>query len=91
MKPLSAWPVEQRRGIIGVLTDIDDTLTTDGAITPDAASALAQLKAAGLHVVAITGRPIGWCEPFARVMQSAAPRRGRLTPWWQRTEPSPTP
>lgn len=66
MKPLSAWPIEQRRGIIGVLTDIDDTLTTDGAITPDAASALAQLKAAGLHVVAITGRPIGWCEPFAR-------------------------
>lgn len=66
MKPLSAWPIEQRRGIIGVLTDIDDTLTTDGAITPDAASALAQLKGAGLHVVAITGRPIGWCEPFAR-------------------------
>ena len=66
MKPLSAWPLEQRRDIVGVLTDIDDTLTTDGAITPDAASALAQLKAAGLHVVAITGRPIGWCEPFAR-------------------------
>lgn len=66
MKPLSAWPLQQRRRIVGVLTDIDDTLTTDGAITPDAVSALAQLKAAGLHVVAITGRPIGWCEPFAK-------------------------
>jgi HAD superfamily hydrolase (TIGR01484 family) len=48
------------------LTDIDDTLTTGGCITPDALAALAQLKAAGLHVIAITGRPMGWSEPFAR-------------------------
>lgn len=50
---------------VGVFTDIDDTLTTDGAITPDALQALADLKAAGLHVVPITGRPVGWSEPFA--------------------------
>jgi len=49
---------------IGVFTDIDDTLTTEGAITPDALQALAALKAAGLHVVPITGRPVGWSEPF---------------------------
>jgi HAD superfamily hydrolase (TIGR01484 family) len=48
-----------------VFTDIDDTLTTDGAITPDALQALADLQAAGLHVVPITGRPVGWSEPFA--------------------------
>lgn len=66
MKPLSAWPLEHRHGLIGVFTDIDDTLTTDGAITPDALDALTALKAAGLYVVAITGRPIGWCEPFAK-------------------------
>jgi HAD superfamily hydrolase (TIGR01484 family) len=65
MKPLSAWPLEARRQIIGVFTDIDDTLTTDGAITPDALQALHDLKAAGLHVIAITGRPVGWSEPFA--------------------------
>lgn len=64
MKPLSDWPVEARRNIIGVFTDIDDTLTTDGAITPDALQALADLKAAGLHVIPITGRPVGWSEPF---------------------------
>jgi len=28
--------------------------------------ALAELKAAGLHVVPITGRPVGWSEPFAQ-------------------------
>ena len=47
MKPLQEWPAAQRRQIIGVFTDIDDTLTTDGAITPDALQALHELKAAG--------------------------------------------
>src|SRR5438132_14413413 len=54
------------RRIDGVFTDIDDTLTTEGAITAEALDALAQLHAAGVHVVAITGRPVGWSEPFAR-------------------------
>ena len=66
MKPLADWPVEQRRNIIGVFTDIDDTLTTHGRITPDALQALVDLKAAGLHVIPITGRPVGWSEPFAK-------------------------
>jgi HAD superfamily hydrolase (TIGR01484 family) len=66
MRPLADWPAEARHGIAGVFTDIDDTLTTEGAITPDALQALAELKAAGLHVIPITGRPIGWSEPFAR-------------------------
>jgi HAD superfamily hydrolase (TIGR01484 family) len=65
MLPLSSWPAAERRGIVGVFTDIDDTLTTEGAITPDALQALAQLKAAGLYVIAITGRPVGWGLPFA--------------------------
>ena len=64
MRPLSSWLVP--RPIVGIFTDIDDTLTTEGAITPDALQALADLKAAGLHVVPITGRPVGWSEPFAQ-------------------------
>ena len=63
--PLASWPQPTRARVTGVLTDIDDTLTTDGAITPDALQAMADLKAAGLHVIAITGRPVGWSEPFA--------------------------
>jgi HAD superfamily hydrolase (TIGR01484 family) len=66
MTPLLYWPASERRGLLGVFTDIDDTLTTGGAITPDALQALGALQAAGLQVIAITGRPIGWCEPFAR-------------------------
>lgn len=50
----------------GVLTDIDDTLTRDGHIEPEALAALHTLRAAGVPVVAITGRPVGWSEPFAQ-------------------------
>lgn len=65
MQELSTWPANERAQIFGVFTDIDDTLTNEGAITPDALQALADLKAAGLHVIPITGRPVGWSEPFA--------------------------
>ena len=65
MLDLIHWPTDARRKVVGILTDIDDTLTTHGAITPDALQALAQLKAVGLHVIPITGRPVGWSEPFA--------------------------
>jgi HAD superfamily hydrolase (TIGR01484 family) len=65
MKPLSFWPQSAREKIVGVFTDIDDTLTTEGAITPDALQALHSLKAKGLMVIPITGRPVGWSIPFA--------------------------
>lgn len=65
-RPWSELPAAAACATLGVLTDIDDTLTTAGAITPDALSALARLKAAGIPVIAITGRPMGWSEPFAR-------------------------
>ena len=65
MQPLSTWPLVDRQKIVGVFTDIDDTLTTEGVITPDALEALHNLKAAGLMVIPITGRPVGWSMPFA--------------------------
>ena len=66
---LSAWadvPHPALRARRGVLTDIDDTLTRDGAIEPAALSALHQLAAAQIPVIAITGRPAGWSEAFAQ-------------------------
>lgn len=59
-------------GVHGVMTDIDDTLTRDGAIEPAALAALEQLAAGGVPVVAITGRPAGWSEAFARQWPVAA-------------------
>jgi HAD superfamily hydrolase (TIGR01484 family) len=76
MQALSDWPLAARQDLLGVFTDIDDTLTTEGAITSDALQALAALQAAGLAVIAITGRPIGWCEPLI----NGDTERG-LAPW----------
>ena len=54
------------------MTDIDDTLTRDGVIEPAALAALHALREAGVPVLAITGRPAGWSEPFARRWPVAA-------------------
>ncbi len=64
MQALANWSAAQH--MLGVFTDIDDTLTTDGIVTPDAWQALAELKSAGLQVIPITGRPAGWSQPFAQ-------------------------
>ncbi len=70
--PWSACPPLLLSGVAGVLTDIDDTLTRDGAIEPAALAALVQLAQAQVPVVAITGRPMGWSKPFARDWPVAA-------------------
>jgi hypothetical protein len=50
-----------------VLTDIDDTLTTHGQLHAVAYAALERLRAAGLLVIPVTGRPAGWCDHIARM------------------------
>jgi len=65
MKPLHER--SPKHPIDGLLTDIDDTLTTDGRLSADAYAALESLQAAGLRVVPVTGRPAGWCDHIARM------------------------
>jgi HAD superfamily hydrolase (TIGR01484 family) len=67
MQPLAAMPPAVRAGIRGVLTDIDDTLSTHGRLTAGAYRALERLRDAGLRVIPITGRPAGWCDHIARM------------------------
>ncbi len=50
-----------------ILTDIDDTLTDDGQLGPEAYSALWALQKNCIKVIPITGRPAGWCEMIARI------------------------
>jgi len=66
MTPLSACPRTTLAAIKGVLTDIDETVSTDGRLTAEAYAAVAALKQAGLLVVPVTGRPAGWCDMIAR-------------------------
>ncbi len=67
MKPLSQLPVEKARSIRLVLTDIDDTITTEGMLTAKAYAALESLHRGGFLVVPVTGRPAGWCDHIARM------------------------
>jgi HAD superfamily hydrolase (TIGR01484 family) len=65
--PLASLPAAARAGMRGVLADIDDTISTHGKITVEAYGAMERLRAAGLLVVPITGRPAGWCDHIARM------------------------
>lgn len=65
MKSLNQWVPAQCSPLAGLLTDIDDTLTSEGDITEDAVNALRNLRQQGIPVIPITGRPAGWSEPFA--------------------------
>jgi HAD superfamily hydrolase (TIGR01484 family) len=67
MKPLSALSPEAARSIRVVLSDIDDTITTEGLLTADAYVALERLHRAGFIVIPVTGRPAGWCDHIARM------------------------
>ncbi|MGH7118633.1 MAG: HAD family hydrolase [Acetobacteraceae bacterium] len=59
-------PLDVARAIRVVLTDIDDTLTSECRLSAAAYQALESLEAAGLAVAAVTGRPAGWCDMIAR-------------------------
>lgn len=66
MKNTREFPKADATKIKFLLTDIDDTLTDEGYLGPEAYEALWKLHRAGIHVVPVTGRPAGWCEMIAR-------------------------
>lgn len=67
MRPLADLPAATCRSLVGILCDIDDTLTWDGKLVPAAFLALHRAREAGLRVVPVTGRPGGWVDHLARM------------------------
>lgn len=67
MRSLAEFSVQARSRIVGVLADIDDTITTAGRLSAVAYTALERLQAAGIRVIPVTGRPAGWCDHIARM------------------------
>ena len=66
-RPLSDLPPSVCQQLTGVFCDIDDTLTWDGRLIPEAFMALSRLQSQGIRVVPITGRPAGWVDQIARL------------------------
>ena len=65
--PLHLMPHAELARLKLVLTDIDDTLTLHGRLPAIAYYALERLQKAGIKVIAVTGRPAGWCDLIARI------------------------
>lgn len=72
MQSLSSLAPEKAAQIQLVLCDIDDTVTTHGALTARAYAAMESLQQAGIEVIPITGRPAGWCDHIARMWPVSA-------------------
>jgi hypothetical protein len=66
VRSLTALPDDITRQLVGVAFDIDDTVTRDGRLELVAFEAMHRLADAGLHLVAVTGRPIGWLDVIVR-------------------------
>lgn len=54
-------------GVRGLVFDIDDTVTRNGVLEEEAFSAMHRMADAGLVLVAVTGRPLGWTDVIARI------------------------
>ena len=66
MIPIASLPEDDAAHIEIVLSDIDDTLTEDGRLLPDAYAAIWRLAELGIRFIPVTGRPAGWCDCIVR-------------------------
>ena len=63
-------PIQELRepsNLLGILFDVDDTVTWEGKLVPEALQAMQAGQAAGLRMVPVTGRPGGWVDHIARM------------------------
>lgn len=67
MKSLRELTPAKLQDVRILLSDIDDTITSEGQLEAHAYSALHRLKQAGFIVIPVTGRPAGWCDHIARM------------------------
>lgn len=67
LRPLVELDADEVAPLVGILFDIDDTVTLHGRIVPAAFAAMARARAAGLLLVPVTGRPAGWVDHIARM------------------------
>lgn len=86
MTPIEQLSATQVSAIHTVITDIDDTVSTDGMLTATAYSALEKLQYSGLRVIVTTGRPAGWCDHIARMwpVDAVVGENGACCYWYDR-------
>jgi len=65
VQPITRLPPDACRSLEGLVFDIDDTVTREGRLELVAFEAMHRLAAAGLRLLAVTGRPLGWADVVA--------------------------
>ena len=50
-----------------LLSDIDDTMTSEGMLPAKSLQAMEAVRDAGILFIPVTGRPAGWCDHIARM------------------------
>ncbi len=63
--PFSGLPQTELHRVQYVVFDVDDTVTSNGRLERVAFDAMHRLHEAGVSLVAVTGRPLGWADVFA--------------------------
>ncbi|HVU01634.1 MAG TPA: acetylornithine/succinylornithine family transaminase [Polyangiaceae bacterium] len=66
MRSIASLEASEAKRLRVFAFDLDDTLLTDGVLERAAYDALFTLRDAGLSLVAVTGRPLGFAEVLAR-------------------------
>lgn len=66
MQPLENLPQTIARKIRFLLTDVDDTITTNGKLRPTALEALYRLEEEGIRTICVTGGSAGWGDTYLR-------------------------
>lgn len=65
-EPFRGFTPEEKERIEYVVSDVDDTITRNGKLYPEALRALWKLKTAGKMVVLLTGGSSGWADAYIR-------------------------
>ena len=66
MKNLEYLSREEAQSVRFLLTDVDDTITSNGRLRPKALNALYQLEEAGIRTICVTGGSAGWADTYIR-------------------------
>ncbi|MCK5157126.1 MAG: HAD-IIB family hydrolase [Spirochaetales bacterium] len=65
-KPLSELKPETAAGITFVLTDVDDTITSEGLLLPSALESIWVLHENAIRIIPVTGGSAGWADVYFR-------------------------
>ena len=66
MRELYTLTEDEVASLSYVLTDVDDTITTNGKLLPEGLEALWKLHDSGLKVICVTGGSAGWGDTYLR-------------------------